>query len=527
MQLSISFIRFQTGAWIRDFIKRTFDIFVSFLAIIFFSPIYGLISLAILRDSPGPVLYRGPRMGRAWKKFEILKFRTMYEVPESYQGPEVTAQDDPRVTRLGRWLRNTKLNELPQFWNVLKGEMSLVGPRPEDPSIAQHWPHEIGTEILSVRPGITSPASVQYHNEEALLSSDNVIAQYIKELGPDKIRLDQIYVRNRSFLLDLDILVWTLLILLPKIGAQPVPEQLLFVGPISRLVKRYINWFLIDLLITLAAIGTAGVAWRIYSPLDVGLLKSLGIGIAFALLFSGVGAVMGVNRVTWTEAAFTDSFELLFAWTFASLIAFTANEITKLYPTKMVIAACSLALVGFIVTRYHNRLISTLTTKLGEALPVTRARSEHVLIIGVGAAAQHVAWFLKHPMNNRKFWIAGFVEDDLFKQGTRIYGENVIGMVNDIPSLVKKFDVGVIILAKSRGVPHECRVIIDKCNATSARLVVMPDLFTTFDDLLSSRAAPMIPVTGELERDNYELPCLECMTKYGVKNSTTQSKSKV
>ncbi len=94
------------------------------------------------------------------KGFGILKFRTMYERAESYAGPRVTGKQDRRITPLGQWLRNTKLNELPQLWNVLIGEMSLVGPRPEDPEIVKTWPADARKEILSVRPGITSPASI-------------------------------------------------------------------------------------------------------------------------------------------------------------------------------------------------------------------------------------------------------------------------------------------------------------------------------------------------------------------------------
>ena len=123
-------------------------------------------------------------MGRGGRTFRILKFRTMYETPVSYSGPKVTAHDDPRVTPLGRWLRDTKLNELPQFWNVLKGDMSLVGPRPEDPDIAQSWPAAVRDEILSVRPGITSPASVLYRNEEALLCAEDVFRQYVARAEP-------------------------------------------------------------------------------------------------------------------------------------------------------------------------------------------------------------------------------------------------------------------------------------------------------------------------------------------------------
>ena len=121
-----------------------------------------------------------------------------------------------RITPLGQWLRETKINELPQLWNVLVGEMSIVGPRPEDPEIAESWPWDARREILSVRPGITSPTSVLYRDEEKMLKGDDVLDDYLQIVMPDKLRLDQLYVRNHRFLSDLDIIFWTLLVLLPQ-----------------------------------------------------------------------------------------------------------------------------------------------------------------------------------------------------------------------------------------------------------------------------------------------------------------------
>ena len=103
-----------------------------------------------------------------------------------------------------------------QFWNVSIGEMSLVGPRPEDPSLAKNWPANVAKEVLFVRPGITSPASVLYRNEESVLHAKNVLQKYLKELSPNKLRLDQLYVRYRSFWLDLDVIFWTALLLIPE-----------------------------------------------------------------------------------------------------------------------------------------------------------------------------------------------------------------------------------------------------------------------------------------------------------------------
>ena len=217
-----------------DYLKRLIDGLVSGLLLLFLSPLFLYLAWRIKRDSPGPVFYRGLRTGKAGKEFNILKLRTMYEIPESYQGTQITAQDDPRITRVGRRLRDTKLNELPQLWNVFKGEMSLVGPRPEVPLIVEDWPEDARNEILSVRPGITSPASVLYYDEENRLSFGQVMQIYLDDVLPSKLRLDQLYIRYRSFLGDLDILFYTLLVLLPRFNKSSPPEENLLVGAYQR-----------------------------------------------------------------------------------------------------------------------------------------------------------------------------------------------------------------------------------------------------------------------------------------------------
>jgi lipopolysaccharide/colanic/teichoic acid biosynthesis glycosyltransferase len=205
---------FSLRSWMGKAVKRAFDIVLSGLGLLILSPIFLLIAILVKRDSPGPVFYRGIRLGRGDKPFSILKFRTMHEEAASYAGPPLTAEDDPRITPLGKWLRDTKLNELPQLWNVLVGGMSLVGPRPEEPSLAQAWPLDVRAEVLSVRPGITSPASVLFRDEEKMLSAGRLMDTYLMDILPFKLRLDLLYVRHRSLLLDLDVLFWTFLAVL-------------------------------------------------------------------------------------------------------------------------------------------------------------------------------------------------------------------------------------------------------------------------------------------------------------------------
>ena len=497
---------------ISDFAKRSFDLIVSLVALIILAPVFALIARAIRRDSPGPAFYRGSRSGCGGKTFEILKFRTMFETPESYRGPKVTAKDDPRITPFGQWLRDTKINELPQFWNVLKGEMSLVGPRPEDPSIAETWPQEIRKEILSVRPGLTSPATVQYHNEEALLSSKNVLSQYILEIGPDKMRLDQLYVRYHSFWLDLDMLFWTALILFPRLRDYSPPEKLLFLGPITRIFKRYVNWFTVDLLVTFTAMGVTGFVRRIFGPLDVGLTNSVIMALGFALIFSLTGAVLGLNRISWSKASLQNTYDIARTWGIAAVVAVTANSYYGLLPANLVFGSSLLALGGFVFCRYPNRIISSFMCRLSRDSESSRLVLERVLIVGSGRTAEHLAWLLDHPTYATKFQVVGFVDDNLQNQGMRIYGTSIIGTIKDIPKVVEKYDIGIIALADHRIALQEYRSrIMKQCTATSARIVSIPDIYGSIRSLENSSSRDsMIGVDQEVFPDS---PCLHCLTK--------------
>ncbi len=172
-------------------------------------PILIFSAIATKLDSQGPALYRGKRIGRYGKPFRIYKFRTMVINAEELGGPS-TANDDPRLTRVGKLIRKYKIDELPQLINVLKGEMSFVGPRPQVPEdVALYTKEE--KSILSVRPGITDWASIKYHNEgEILRGSLDPDQAYIEKIRPGKIKLELEYVRNHSFRIDLKILLKTI-----------------------------------------------------------------------------------------------------------------------------------------------------------------------------------------------------------------------------------------------------------------------------------------------------------------------------
>lgn len=190
-------------------LKRVVDILLSATAFMLASPLFAIIAVLISITSRGGVFYQGIRVGRNGKPFRMLKFRTMVVDAENLGGPS-TADDDPRITRVGKVLRRYKLDELPQLINVLKGDMSLVGPRPEVPQYVALFT-EAERVILAVRPGITDWASLWNRDEGALLAgSPDPEETYLEKIRPEKIRLQMHYVRTRSFWTDLKILFLTL-----------------------------------------------------------------------------------------------------------------------------------------------------------------------------------------------------------------------------------------------------------------------------------------------------------------------------
>jgi lipopolysaccharide/colanic/teichoic acid biosynthesis glycosyltransferase len=188
--------------------KRVFDIVVAAVALMVSSPILLLAAILVRATSPGPIFFRQERMGRGFRPFRIYKFRSMVENAAS-KGSLVTSGADPRVTPVGRILRATKIDELPQLINVLLGDMSLVGPRPEVRKYVELFRDDYA-EILQVRPGITDPASIKYRNEEEILGqAADPEREYCERVLPEKIRLAKEYVRNSSLWLDFLIVLKT------------------------------------------------------------------------------------------------------------------------------------------------------------------------------------------------------------------------------------------------------------------------------------------------------------------------------
>jgi lipopolysaccharide/colanic/teichoic acid biosynthesis glycosyltransferase len=193
-------------------LKRLLDVVVAGVALLLLSLLIGVVALAIKLESRGPVFYRCRRVGLRGREIRMLKFRKMRA---GAVGDALTADDDERFTRLGRFLARTKLDEIPQLWNVLTGSMSLVGPRPEDPSFValRRADYE---RILQVRPGITGLSQLAFARESEILDARDPVGDYVRRLLPAKTRIDRLYVTRRSIHLDLRILGWTAITLFLK-----------------------------------------------------------------------------------------------------------------------------------------------------------------------------------------------------------------------------------------------------------------------------------------------------------------------
>lgn len=190
-------------------LRRALDVTVSAVSLVPLAPVMGVIALLIRRDGPGPAVFRQVRVGRYGRAFVMYKFRTMRA--DGSEGPGITHAGDQRVTRVGTWLRSTKLDELPQLVNVLKGDMSLVGPRPELAVYVREWQPAQRAVILSVRPGITDPVTVTLRREEELLGSvPDPESYYRTVLLPQKADSYARYVRSRTLAGDLLVLLRTL-----------------------------------------------------------------------------------------------------------------------------------------------------------------------------------------------------------------------------------------------------------------------------------------------------------------------------
>lgn len=446
-------------------LKRAVDLVVSLVGVVLLSPLLLAVSALVLAVDGRPVLHRGVRVGKDGRLFTMFKFRTMVRGADRL-GPGVTMGRDARITPLGAALRRTKLDELPQLFNVVRGDMSLVGPRPEDPRYVDAYTPE-QKRALSVRPGITSPASIAFRDEQSRLEGASE-RDYVDRVLPLKLRLDLEYVDHRSVAVDVGILAATVSALLPTAAAQ-------------RFLRRYVPWFLIDA-VTVAAAYYASLALRFAGLHDPGAgpaLRTVNLAVGpIVLLYLAVEQAWGLNRRVWRYATASDIMLVLNVCAVATAVAVVGDLAAGLVlgvrdlPLSVIVLGGFLTFLGVVITRFRGRILRAAWKRRpgGESPPTP------TLIYGAGDAGNFVAWRLLNSVQRDAYDVVGFIDDDPRKLGLRIHGLPVLGARADVPEIVRRRRIQLVVVAIINVSGEALRDIVTVCQATDAQVRIVPSL---------------------------------------------------
>ena len=419
-------------------LKRAFDVLAAAVGLLLLSPLLLLIALAIKLDSPGPVFFRQQRVGRHGVLFEIFKFRTMTVGPPT-GGVQLTVAGDARITRVGALLRRTKLDEMAQLLDVLRGSMSLVGPRPEVPRYVAHYPPEWRERLLSVRPGITDFASVRYRDENELLArAQDPEREYIEAVLPTKLRYALHYVDNPSMVNDLRVLGLTLrTVFVPSLPSPwsliPMNDSKLWAwldAAMSALNPRNRRLAIaVDALVILAC-------WHVTYLFRLGFERwqpgrpwyddyvSFGVVLTYLLFM----ALTGVPRGLWRFFGFDDFKRIAAACLMAGLVSAVgvlmaqlvgvARAVLLLHPLFCIAA---LSIVRMVYRMVWEQARSQVNGQHGEP--------RRAIVLGAGEAARR----LIAGIHLRDGWtVLAMLDDDPAKRGSRIGGIPVLGPLADL-----------------------------------------------------------------------------------------------
>jgi len=463
--------------------KRAFDIVASALGLLVCAPIMALIAVLVRLDSRGPALFRQERVGRNMRPFRILKFRTMVADAPG-RGPGLTVGEDARITRLGRILRHTKLDELPQLINVLCGDMSLVGSRPELPRYVGMYLHEY-RRVLKLRPGITDAASIAYRNEsEILAGSADPEKFYVDVILPDKIRLSQGYVPQASLVHDTRLIFTTLVCLV-------YPGRLIE-AVIERLYRHHL-WVTVSMhaaCVVLANVVAYGLRWdgavpaRELSRMLTALPWLLGLRLA---LF----APLGLYRGQWRYVSVRDAQNIFTGVTLSTLVfglGMTRLPVFAGYSRSVMLLDWLLCVALLGGMRFARRL--------HEELRHERRVTRRVILVGDDAAVERVLREFVHDVRYA-YQAVGIVNGDPRSRGLKIHDVPILGDYATLEDVLRGHDPDEVIVAPSSGEPGSRADLVKRCRTSGRPVKVIP----SFGDVLTGRE----PTLRDTEVDPEEL----------------------
>jgi FlaA1/EpsC-like NDP-sugar epimerase/lipopolysaccharide/colanic/teichoic acid biosynthesis glycosyltransferase len=475
-------------------LKRLIDILLSVTGIILLLPLLPWIVLLIKVGSKGSVFYLCDRLGKDGKLFKMYKFRTMYDAPESI-GPSVCPQGDPRVTSLGRFLRRTKLNELPQLINILKGDMTFVGPRPEAPDLAMRYP-ESARSIFSIKPGLVGPNQILGRNEEELYPPDVDPQQYyIETILPKKLPVDLEYVRYSSVSTDL---------------------KYLFLG-VKETIFKAVNWKLVlqnrsQLYLLVVDLVLCLVSFVLAPLLRFGLPEGLNTAFFYQLLPLVLivrlpcFVYFGLYGTLIRYLSFHDIIAVIKAVSAGSLLLVSLTFLIdfRTFPRTVFLLdwLCLILLMASLrsALRYfcdwHDK------NQLNE--------ETRVLIFGAGDAGALAYRSLMAEKDN-VFTVVGFLDDDPAKRHKTLYGKKVLGNRYTIEAVVKLYQVHEIILAIPSAPAYEIDRVVQACQHAGVYYRVFPTLKDAFPALsFPTRQIPLAALlnTQDVRMDTHAVRTL-------------------
>jgi FlaA1/EpsC-like NDP-sugar epimerase/lipopolysaccharide/colanic/teichoic acid biosynthesis glycosyltransferase len=451
--------------------KRLFDVIFSILGLIFLFPLFLVIALLVRWDSAGSILFSQRRVGRDFKPFDVYKFRTMVaDAPE--KGGLLTSSHDPRITRVGRILRRAKVDELPQLWNVLKGDMSLVGPRPEVEKYVEMFKGDY-QEILEIRPGITDIASLTYSDEETILrDKPDPEKYYIHVLLPEKIRMAKEYVRHASLGYDLKLISLTLLkIIYPH---DRVLDFITVLTPFRRPIVIGIHILIFALASYLAFfIRFDG---KIPNSEFAAFLRYLPILVAIRIIFLFTFAL---DQGLWRFVSVKDVLNISGATTLGTLVFFFIVRTVfgdEGYPRSVYVMDWFLNVFMLGSIRLFRRL--------HEKRHGRKMFKKRVLVIGAGSAAE----MLLREVDSSPYYpyeVIGLIDDNPLKKGLMIRNVKILGDRKALSEIVDEEKPDEFLIAIPSASRSEFSVILEELRQYALPIKTMPSLWS----ILSGRGS--------------------------------------
>jgi lipopolysaccharide/colanic/teichoic acid biosynthesis glycosyltransferase len=476
-------------------LQRLFDFTCAAIGLLVLWPVLVVVALVVKLHDGGPVFFRAKRVGKGGKPFNLLKFRGMIADADKL-GPALTARDDNRITPIGRVLRKLKVDELPQLFNVLKGDMSLVGPRPEDPKfVALYTPEQ--RKVLECRPGMTSPVSLYLRNEESLFTGRDWVRDYCERILPHKLKTELAYAQQRTILSDVMVILETILsiVILNK----------RFLRMILSLRNRH--FLVMDVLFALVA-PAIGLVVRLdgfkdfgtyLQPLAIYTISALVIKIAIFLpakFYDRYWQYAGVRDAEVVVVAGLAAWGTLIVLFFGILqpLGLIASGFPRLTPfvdgafTMFQVSAVRfLARLSF----EHNEQLRTVTLK------------KRVAIVGAGAAGSMIVKaMLTCP--SLKMEPVGFFDDDAHKCGMRIHGIDVLGTIADIPNVLRQDSLDEVVIALPSAPAEVVRKVVLMCETMGVTAMTISRVFEILEETPQVSDIPAAEMADLLHKDAVE-----------------------